>query len=220
MKTRFEVLSREEIEQIHAASLAVLAEVGIKVDYRKAQELFREAGCTVDEETQSVKIPEKVLMEAIGRAPRQFTLYGADPEFKLEIGGDSVNFAGLGTPTAVLDTETGQHRPATMEDLARHIILIDSCRYIGCSQLDIWPTDIPMTTIHTEAIRAWVRHSRKPFGMGCYGFLPTLDMMRMTALVAGGKEELRRRPRFFSICSVVSPLQMSRMQIEGLLICA
>ena len=44
MKTRFEVLSREEIEQIHAASLAVLAEVGIKVDYRKAQELFREEG--------------------------------------------------------------------------------------------------------------------------------------------------------------------------------
>jgi trimethylamine--corrinoid protein Co-methyltransferase len=45
-------------------------------------------------------------------------------------------------------------------------------------------------------------------------------MMRMMALAVGGKEELRRRPRFFAICSVGSPLQMLQMQAEGLLICA
>jgi trimethylamine--corrinoid protein Co-methyltransferase len=77
-----------------------------------------------------------------------------------------------------------------------------------------------MTTIHSEAIWAWAHHSRKPFGMGCYGYLPTLDMMRMMAIVAGGKEALRRRPTFFAICSVGSPLQMIQMQLEGLLICA
>jgi trimethylamine--corrinoid protein Co-methyltransferase len=86
--------------------------------------------------------------------------------------------------------------------------------------MDIWPNDIPMTTIHTESIWAWAHHSRKPFGMGCYGFLPTRDMMRMMAIVAGGKEALRRRPMFFSICSLGSPLQMLQMQLEGLLICA
>ena len=36
----------------------------------------------------------------------------------------------------------------------------------------------------------------------------------------GGKEELRRRPRFFAICSTVSLLQMTQMQLEGMLICA
>jgi trimethylamine--corrinoid protein Co-methyltransferase len=77
-----------------------------------------------------------------------------------------------------------------------------------------------MTTIHTEAIWAWAHHSRKPFGMGCFGYLPTLDMMRMMAIVAGGKEALRQRPMFFAICSVGSPLQMLQMQLEGLLICA
>jgi len=174
----------------------------------------------VDEAARSVKIPEKVLLEAVRRAPRQFTLYGADSGFSLEIGGDHIHFAALGTPTAILDTDTGKHRPTTLEDLVRHIKLINACQYIHCTQMDVWPNDIPMTTIHSEAIRAWVRNSRKPFGMGCYGFLPTLDMMRMTALAAGGKEELRRRPRFFSICSVFSPLQMSQVQLEGLLICA
>jgi trimethylamine--corrinoid protein Co-methyltransferase len=86
--------------------------------------------------------------------------------------------------------------------------------------MDVWPNDIPMTTIHSEAIWTWAHHNRKPFGMGCYGYLPTRDMMRMMSIVAGGKEEMRRRPMFFAICSVGSPLQMLQMQLEGLLICA
>jgi trimethylamine--corrinoid protein Co-methyltransferase len=86
--------------------------------------------------------------------------------------------------------------------------------------MDIWPDDIPMTTIHSEAIWAWAHNSRKPYGMGCYGYRPTWDMMRMMSIAVGGKKELHKRPRFFAICSVVSPLQMDQAQAEGLLICA
>jgi len=42
----------------------------------------------------------------------------------------------------------------------------------------------------------------------------------MLAIVVGGKKELRERPRFLAICSVVSPLQMDQAQIEGMFICA
>jgi trimethylamine--corrinoid protein Co-methyltransferase len=86
--------------------------------------------------------------------------------------------------------------------------------------MDVWPNDIPMTTIHSEAIWAWAHHSRKTYGMGCYGYLPTWDMMRMMSIAVGGKAELQQRPRFTAICSVVSPLQMDQAQAEGLLICA
>jgi len=221
MKTaRFEVLNQQEVERIHAASMEVLASVGIKVDYPTARDLFREAGAQVEEEKQCVRIPETLVRWALDQAPQQFTLYGSDPDFCMEIGGDHVQFAGLGTPTSIIDMESGEHRPTTMADTVRHIQLINGCQHIHNSQMDVWPNDVPMTSIHTEAIWAWAHHSRKPFGMGCYGYLPTLDMMRLMAIAVGGKEELRQRPRFFAICSVVSPLQMSQMQAEGLLICA
>lgn len=220
MRSRFEVLSPSELDQIHAGSMEVLSEVGVKVDYGKAREIFREGGCQVDENEKSVKIPEKIVLWALEQAPDLINLHGADLQFKMQIGEDNINFAGLGTPTSILDTETGVYRPTTLEDLIRHIKLIDSCKYINSTQMDVWPNDIPMTTIHAEAIRAWARHSRKPFGMGCYGYLPTLDMMRMMALAVGGKEELKKHPRFFGICSVVSPLQMNKEQVEGMLICA
>jgi trimethylamine--corrinoid protein Co-methyltransferase len=200
--------------------MEILATVGIRVDYGRAREIFRQAGAAVDDAAQCVRIPERLVRWAVEQAPGQFTLHGFDPEFRLEIGGDRVNFAGLGTPTHILDTETGVRRPTTYADVVRHIQLVDACQHINNTQMDVWPNDIPMTTIHTECIWAWANHGRKPYGMGCYGYLPTLDMMRMMALVAGGKEEMRRRPRFFAICSVMSPLQMAQMQAEGLLICA
>jgi trimethylamine--corrinoid protein Co-methyltransferase len=223
MKTaRFEVLSQNEVERVHAASMEILVEVGIKVNYKKARDIFREAGAEVDEETLAVKLPEKLVRWALEQAPKQFSLYGIDGGFSLEIGPNQTApvFAGLGTPTRILDLKDGSVRPTTKQDMIDHIILIDACNNIHNSQMDIWPDDIPMTTIHTEAIWAWAHNSRKPYGMGCYGYLPTWDMMRMMSIAVGGKAELQKRPRFFAICSVVSPLQMDQAQAEGLLICA
>ena len=51
MKTNFQVLSHEEIELIHAASMSILAEVGIKISYNTARELVKQAGARGDEET-------------------------------------------------------------------------------------------------------------------------------------------------------------------------
>ncbi len=223
MKTqRFEVLSQTELERIDAASMEILAEIGIQVPYKKARDIYQEAGAIVDEETNAVKLPEKLVRWAVDQAPGQFTLYGNDPDFQLQIGGDQSKpvFAGLGTPTRIIDNETEEVRPATFKDVLDHIILISQCENIHNSQMDVWPDDIPMTTIHSEAIWAWAHNSHKAFGMGCYGYLPSLDMMRMTAIAAGGKEELKKKPCFMMICSVVSPLQMDQAQAEGLLITA
>jgi trimethylamine--corrinoid protein Co-methyltransferase len=221
MKTsRFDILSPEEIQQVHAASMEVLETVGVKVDYALARRIFARAGASVDEASQSVRIPASLVMQAVAQAPRSFRLYGADGSFSVEIGGGEPVFAALGTPTSSLDLETGEHRPSTLEDLVRHIQLIDSSRNINCMQMDVWPNDVPMTAIHTEAIWAWAHQSRKPFGMGCYAYRPTLDMMEMMAIASGGREAFQQRPSFFGICSTVSPLQMTTIQLEGMLICA
>jgi trimethylamine--corrinoid protein Co-methyltransferase len=221
MKTAlFEVLSPQEIQQIHAASMQVLSTVGVKVDYPVAHQIFASFGARVDRATQSVRIPEELVMQAIAKAPRSFHLHGADGKFNLQVGGGQPVFAALGTPTSSLDLETGEHRPSTLQDLLHHIQLIDSCQNIHGSQMDVWPTNLPMTTIHTEAIWTWAHHSRKPFGLGCYGYRPTLDMMEMMAIASGGKQAFQQRPSFFGICSTVSPLQMTQIQIEGMLVCA
>jgi trimethylamine--corrinoid protein Co-methyltransferase len=215
--SRLSVLSSEEIDRIHEVSMRILETVGVKIDHGKARAILSDVGAEIV--GNRVRIPEELVRKAVDQAPAGFTLYGFDPMFSIEVGSGQPQFAGLGTPTHILDTETGARRETTFQDFLRHLRLINGFDNIHSCQLDIWPNDIPMTTIHTEAIRAWAFNSDKPFGMGCYGYLPTLDMMRMTALAVGGKDALRRQPRFLAICSVGSPLQMITEQIEGLLIC-
>jgi trimethylamine--corrinoid protein Co-methyltransferase len=212
----FEVLSAAEISQIDAASMNILGNVGLRVDLKRARDTFREAGAHVDEAARSVRIPEEVVRSALQNAPRSFKLYGADAQFEMEIGTDRVNFAGLGTPTKIVDTETGELRPTTLDDVRNHLRLIDALDHIDNSQMDLWPNDVPMTTIHAEAILAWAQNSHKSFGMGTYGVMPSEDMMRMASIAVGGKEELKKRPRMFGICSVMNPLQMIKLQLEGM----
>ncbi|MEL7644523.1 MAG: trimethylamine methyltransferase family protein, partial [bacterium] len=222
MKTAaLQVLSPLEVETIHNTSMQILQEVGIKVEFPFARRLFADAGAKVDEKRETVYLPEKVLLDAVRQAPASFRLCGRDvAAFSMTVGGDQVQFAGLGTPTRIIDNATGEIRPTTAQDMHNHIVLVDACKHIHNTQMDVWPNDISMTTIHTEAIYGWAHNSKKSFGLGCYGYLPTLDMMRMMAIAVGGKEELRKNPRFMAICSVLSPLQMATIQIEGLLICA
>ena len=77
----FEVLSAAELEKIHAASMDILGSVGLRVDLKRARDVFREAGARVDEAARSVRIPEELVRSALAKGPRSFTLYGADPAF-------------------------------------------------------------------------------------------------------------------------------------------
>lgn len=212
----WQVLDSAEVRQIDAASKEILQTIGLQMDLKKARDLFRQAGAQVDEETHVVRIPASLVEHALESAPRQFTVYGNDPTFQIHLGTGQTYFAGLGTPTKYIDADTGQLRPALLEDLRRHLILVDESQHISQTMMDIWPSDIPMTTIHSEAILTWAQHCRKTFGIGAYGVVPSTDMVEMLAIAVGGKVQLQLRPRMIGIVNPVSPLKTSLLQLEGL----
>ncbi len=214
--TPWQVLNTAEIHQIDAASKEILESIGIKIELKKARDLFRQAGAHVDEDTHVVRIPASLVQQALDTAPHQFTVYGKDPSIQIHLGSGQVYFAGIGAPTKMLDSATGAIRPATLADLQRHLILVDESQNICQTMMDVWPTDIAMTTIHSEAILAWARHCRKSFGIGAYGVMPSTDMIEMLAITAGGKEQLRQQPRLIGIVNPVTPLKTSQLQLEGL----
>jgi trimethylamine:corrinoid methyltransferase-like protein len=82
----FEPLSPNEVQQIDAASMEVLETVGLRVDLKKARDAFGEADAHVNEALRSVRIPESLLRWAVEQAPSRFTVYGADPDYRLEAG--------------------------------------------------------------------------------------------------------------------------------------
>ena len=216
----FKVLGEQEIRTIHESSLEMLSDVGIKVELKKMRNLLADLGCAVDENEKIVRFQPDVIEKYMNKAPGEFTLRGADPDMQWKINPDTQIFGGLGTPINFHDLDTGDYRPTSLQDLTHHLILFDHLDHIVSNQMDIWPNDIPMHTIHVEAIRSWALNCRKSFGMGAYGVMATRDMMEMMLLVAGGRKAVKDKHPFATIVSIQSPLATIQAQLEGLMILA
>jgi trimethylamine--corrinoid protein Co-methyltransferase len=218
--SKIEVLDEQEIKTIHRHTLEVLSEVGIKVELKKMRQLLADFGCQVDEDEKRVKFKPDFVEKYVKKASREFILCGADPALQWKINPETQIFGGLGTLINISDLETGEYRPTTLQDMTHHLILFEYLDHIVSNQMDIWPNDIPMHTIHVEAIRSWAKNCRKSFGMGAFGVMATRDMMEMMLLVAGGREAVKDRHPFATIVSIQSPLAGIQAQLEGLMILA
>ena len=216
----FKVLGEQEIQTIHESSLELLSDVGIKVELKKMRNLLTDLGCAVDEDEKVVRFKPDVVEKYLNKAPGEFTLRGADPDLQWKINTDTQIFGGLGTPINFYDLDTGDYRPTSLQDLTHHLVLFDHLDHIVSNQMDIWPNDIPMHTIHVEAMRSWAVNCRKSFGMGAYGVMATRDMMEMMLVVAGGRRAVRDKHPFATIVSIQSPLATIQAQLEGLMILA
>lgn len=216
----YKVLASSEIEKIHQHTLEVLEDVGIKVEVRKMRDMLRDVGCRVDEAAKTVKFPADVVEKFRKKAPREFTICGGDPDKTWIASPDTRIFGGLGTAINMHDLESGEFRASILQDQIDHLILFDYLDNIVSNQMDIWPNDIPMQSIHAEGIRAWAKNCTKSFGMGAYGVMATRDMMEMLAMVMGGTENIRDRHPFMTIVNVQSPLSTAQIQLEGLMILA
>jgi len=58
---QYKVLTDDQIKHIHEATLEVLGDMGVRVEYRPALELMADCGCNVDFDKGIVRIPEYIL---------------------------------------------------------------------------------------------------------------------------------------------------------------
>ena len=79
IKLRMDVFSEEELNKIHESTLDVFENIGILVDSPEAKDIYVAAGATSEDREDGkflVKIPRKVVNQAIEDAPKWFTVYG------------------------------------------------------------------------------------------------------------------------------------------------
>ena len=191
MKLRkLEVFSASEIEEIHNASMHILENIGIKVEDPNLRKLLEENGANPTDSTY-MRFPETLVKDKLKTVPDSFTLYGRDGDFTATVDTKHTEFATIGTPVRIYDPEHKKGvRKTVLEDTIHQIRIVDSLKHIICSHVDVWPNDVPYLELHCHTIKAWAQNSIKPYGLGCFGRLPSQDMMDLLSIVVGGKEEL------------------------------
>jgi trimethylamine--corrinoid protein Co-methyltransferase len=120
-----DIVNGEEIQEIHAATLEVLESTGVVFLHDKALQLLKESGCKVDFKNKRVRIPGWLVEECIRKTPSSFKLRARDPRNDLRIGGTRLHYL-AGAGMRIVDLDTWDARPATLEELDEASVINDA----------------------------------------------------------------------------------------------
>ena len=149
-----EILSVDQVEAIHRASLRILREIGVEVLGERALELLVAAGATVDRASRNARLDDGLTEELVGHAPHEFTLHARNPARNVIFGGRNLVFGAVGGPAFVTDLDRGR-RPgnfADFQDYVRVIGSLDIVQQEGGGPLE--PNDLPVPTRHLDMYRS------------------------------------------------------------------
>ena len=207
----FELLSLDDLDQIHRTCMKVLVKVGVAFPQAEALGIFAQHGVRV--EAGRVYLTEAQVMDAVSGVPQHFTLHARNPERSVTIGGGSTVFApGYGAPFLV-DGEVGK-RSATLEDyhnLAKLSHALPNQDVAGF--LLVEPVGVP--SAHLHMLYAHMMHSDKPLMGSTAGREGARLTLEMTGILFGGA--LGERAVVLGLINSLSPLGYSTEMLDVLL---
>lgn len=213
-----ELLTPEQMDRLHATSMRILSELGIRVMGSTVMDLFARAGAIVDREASTVRIDESLVFEALRTAPHNFTLTSRNPGRELLFGGNAMVFGLVAGPPNVHDRVNGR-RSGNLADYENFIRLahhFNAIHMIG-NQV-VAPVELPANNRHLDTYRANLTLSDRCFHLSAIGRGRTMDGIAMTAIARGiTVEEMRASPGVTTIISVNSPRLFDEQMAEGLI---
>lgn len=213
---RLNFLSQDEIQKVHQAVLQVLWEVGVKVEWRPALEVYAENGCKVDFSSQIVKIPEVVLQKALSTAPSEFWLHAPDPDFNVQVTLEDVYTIAGSSALYVLDLDQVR-RPATLSDLVDFTRLIDALDQAHIMHAMVIPQDIPQPGFDRILFSKIMQNTRKHYYSQGQGAQSVIDQVEMATVLQGSLDNIRSAPFFSFVVCFNSPLYHTPERVQEMM---
>jgi trimethylamine--corrinoid protein Co-methyltransferase len=218
-KPRLKVLNREQAWAIHTAALEILEKTGFKMEHPDALEMLRDAGCKVSSEDW-VWMPAYLAEEAVKSAPRQIALYDQQGNKTMPLV-DGNSFYGTGSDaTFTLDLDTGERRRSVLQDAGNFARLVDGLENLDFAMSMANPEDAPVENIYVHVFAEMVRNTNKPIVIIADSGRDIARIHEIACLVAGGEEELQKKPFILNYSEAISPLRFPANVMEKLIFCA
>ena len=215
-----QLLSDEQLDQIQDATLQILEDVGIKFPSKKALAVLAAHGAEVDHGTQIVKLSRDLVHRAMATVPRYFQVGARDPACDFHLKQGFTYFCTDGCGVETVDFETRQQRPSRKNDVGRMALVADYLSSIAFYWPMVSAQDYGRTAPLHELDAAWnntVKHVQSETIMG---EVPARYAVEMATVIAGDKQELRRRPVFSLVVCTIAPLVQDKEGIEGAMVLA
>ena len=204
---RLQVLTTDELEAVHQATLEVLQHTGVAVYSAEARERFAQAGCSI-EKNLVVKIPPYVVEDAIRSAPEKIVLPGRTPDRDVVLEGRRVHFTNFGEGVKIYDLDTGELRGTTKKDLELAARVVDSLDPIDVMEKAMGSQDKPEVVSAIHNFEAMLTNTTKHIFGGPDNGAMIEYILRMEAVIRGDSPETADRCQVSFITCPVSPLQL------------
>ena len=202
---------KDELDEIHSATLKVLSNVGVKFPDKSALDALRAAGADVDYKLEVARFPETVVKEALKLAPHAVTLCGRDTSHNIRLGeNEGTHFMPSGIGVYIYDLNTGERRTANRDDAASVSKIVDALPNIHVLQVMVSPGDVPDKIADHFKFEAAFNNTSKHVS-NCIGPVTSddgaRDIVEMASAIVGGRDELKKKPIISVHQCPISPLQ-------------
>lgn len=213
-----EVVSADELESIHLASLRILETIGMDFLDAEARRMLTEAGAETQSGSERVRFPAGMVTERIATAPSNFTLHAPNPAHNLAIGGNNVAFGSVASAPNVFDMDGGRRvgNRADYQNLLRLSQALNSVHFLAGYPVE--PIDIHASIRHLDATFDAITLCDKPihaYSLGAQRNLDCLEMMRIVRQV--DNHTLEQQPSIFSVINSSSPLRLDTPMLHGIM---
>ncbi|MDN2568291.1 trimethylamine methyltransferase family protein [Aquibium sp. A9E412] len=212
------IVSDDELEAIHRASLRVLQEIGLDVLHDEARAIMRRAGADVRVGSDRVRFDAALIDEWMAHCPSEFTLHARNPAHNVRFGGDAVVFAQMASAPNCSDADRGR-RPGNQADFRNFLKLAQMHNIIHLTGgYPVEPIDIHPAIRHLECLRDIATLTDKAFHVYSLGRERNVDGMEIARLARGvSHEQFAAEPSCFSVINTNSPLKLDVPMMEGII---
>jgi trimethylamine--corrinoid protein Co-methyltransferase len=214
------MLSREQCETIHRASLEILRRTGVRVYHDGALDLLRQTDAVIADGN-LVRFPPALVEWALKQAPSRIALCrrgGSEVAAPLE--GRQVSFGPGSDCPNYLDPGSGQRRPFTTADVVDCIHVVDALPEMTfCMSMGI-PADLGTANAYRQQFALMLEHTVKPVVFVCDDRADCEAIAAMASAAAGGIDALRLNPTLLLYSEPSTPLQHSETATGKLLFMA
>jgi trimethylamine--corrinoid protein Co-methyltransferase len=217
---RLRILTDEQLAQFQAGTLEILQEAGVHCPSEKALKIYAAHGAQVDFESQIVKLPPDVVLEALSRAPRFYTLGARSPAHDLALDGTSMYCATDGCGVETIDFKTRQRRMPCKDDVAQMARVADYFSSIGFYWPMVTAHDFPTAAPLHELEASFnntVKHVQSETVMDEVTARHAVEMARV---IAGDEQTMRQRPPLSLLVCTIAPLGLDKGGTQAALVLA
>ena len=217
---RLRFLTDKQLDDLQSATLEIMKKTGVRFPSKKCLTIFAEHGAQVDWESQIVRLKPDLVFKALATVPRYFMMGARNPDYDLQLEEGVTYFTTDGCGVETIDFDTRERRPSRKADVGMMAKISDYLPSIGF----VWPMvsaqDHGVSAPLHEIDACWnnsVKHVQSETVMG---EIPCRYAVEMATVIAGSREELRRRPQFSLVVCTIAPLVQDTAGIEGALVLA